>query len=268
MSEVRVAILRIEGTNCEDESARAFQEAGAVPERLHLNQLTDRSSADLRRSLEDYDIMMIPGGFSAGDYVRAGALFGARLRSAIGRDLRAFVEDGRPVLGVCNGFQVLTELGLLPAVDAIMTDHPTAVLAPNDSGRFECRPTFLRYGGADTPFTRELSSGDVIYAPSAHAEGKFLMEGDAYERLMEGGQVVFTYVTPDGSPGGFPWNPNGSPLDIAGVCNPAGNVLGMMPHPERSVYRHLHPEGWRGVRDDMWGDGHRLFESVVAAASR
>ncbi|HID73993.1 MAG TPA: phosphoribosylformylglycinamidine synthase subunit PurQ [Thermoplasmata archaeon] len=262
---MRVAILRIEGTNCEDETERAFREAGALPEKIHLNQLTGHAPLEMRRTLEDYDVLMFPGGFSAGDYVRAGALFGARLRASLGREIRDFVEDGRPVLGVCNGFQVLIELGLLPGFEEVMSPRPTAVLAPNDSGRFECRPTFLRYSGASTPFTGGLEPEDVIYAPSAHAEGKLILEDNSLDRLFENGQVVFTYVDPDGEPGGFPWNPNGSPRDVAGICNPAGNVLGMMPHPERSVHRHLHPEGWRGVRDDEWGDGFRLFRSVVDA---
>jgi len=268
MGDARVAILRIEGTNCEDETERAFREAGAEPEKVHLNQLTGHAPLDMRRSLEDYDVLMFPGGFSAGDYVRAGALFGARLKASLGRDIRAFVEDGRPVLGVCNGFQVLVELGLLPAFDDVMTERPDAILAPNDSGHFECRPTFLKVGGIPTPFTREFETGSVIFAPSAHAEGKLIIENDEHGRLFEEGQAIFTYVNLDGEAGGFPWNPNGSPRDVAGICNPAGNVLGMMPHPERSIYRHLHPEGWKGAYDEEWGDGFRLFRSIVASVSR
>jgi len=154
-------------------------------------------------------------------------------------------------MGVCNGFQILVELGLLPAFDDVMAEKPTAILAPNDSGHFECRPTFLKVGGIQTPFTRELDAGSVIFAPSAHAEGKLIIENDEYGRLFEEGQAIFTYVNTDGEAGGFPWNPNGS-----------------QPHPERSLYRHLHPEGWNGAYDDEWGDGFRLFRSIVASVSR
>ena len=142
--DVRVCVLRIEGTNCEDEMYEAFKMVGASPEKVHLKQLTGQSPSELKRDVEDYDILAFPGGFSAGDYVRAGAIFAARIRSAIGPQIRRFVESEKPVLGVCNGFQILVELGLLPALDDVMSPEPTAALYTNDSARFECRPTLLR----------------------------------------------------------------------------------------------------------------------------
>ena len=142
--DVRVCVVRIEGTNCEDEMAYAFRSVGAQAEEVHLKQLIKQAPADMCRNLEDYDVLAFPGGFSAGDYVRAGALFAARIKASIGGEVKRFVEAGKPVLGVCNGFQILVELGLLPAIEETMTEQPTAALYTNDSGRFECRPTVLR----------------------------------------------------------------------------------------------------------------------------
>ena len=127
--DVKVCVIRIEGTNCEDEMAEAFRMVGAQAEEVHLKQLSKQVSADLGRDLEDYDVLAFPGGFSAGDYIRAGAIFAARIRSAIGDQVKAFVEAEKPVLGVCNGFQILVELGLLPAMDGeVMSPVPTAAL--------------------------------------------------------------------------------------------------------------------------------------------
>jgi phosphoribosylformylglycinamidine synthase len=269
VDDVKVAVLLIEGTNCEDESRRCFASLGARAEKVHLKQLVDPSvGAEDRRFLEDYDVLMIPGGFSSGDYVRAGAIFAARMKSTLAKDLTAFVEAGKPVLGVCNGFQVLVELGLLPALDGVMSPIPQAVLATNDSARYECRPTLLRHeNGGSCVFTRGLGVGQVIQAPSAHTEGKLTLPGDrqdaVLERLIENDQVVFRYVDDTGEYAGYPWNPNGSIDNIGGLCNPAGNVLGMMPHPERSFHRYLHPDWTRSSVGEESGDGRVIFESVL-----
>jgi phosphoribosylformylglycinamidine synthase len=266
--EVKVCVLRIEGTNCEDESCRAFRRLGASPEIVHLKQLTGQDLWEGEaRDLMDYHVLMIPGGFSSGDYVRAGAIFAARMKSRLASPLREFIEDGRAVLGVCNGFQVLVEMGFLPAMDGVMSEAPEAVLHTNDSSRFECRPTLLKYqNNKNCIFTNKLKDGQVLLIPSAHAEGKFLFPSEnaekLYDRLEDNGQVVFRYVGPDGRPAGYPWNPNGTPRDIAGICNPAGNVLGMMPHPERVFHRYTHPD-WTRNREPEQGDGRALFECVL-----
>lgn len=262
-SDIRVCVLRIEGTNGEDEMYDAFRLVGASPEKVHLKQLTGHAPSGMRRELEDYDVLVIPGGFSAGDYVRAGAIFAARIRSDIGPGLKSFVESERPVLGVCNGFQVLVELGLLPAAGGTMTSSPTAALFTNDSARFECRPTLLRNDSrGKCVFTSSIKKGEVMMIPSAHAEGKLMgLDARSVERLEENDQIVFRYVSPDGD-AAYPWNPNGSPSDIAGICNPAGNVLGMMPHPERAVTRFNHPDWTRGYEKED-GDGIRIFRSVI-----
>jgi phosphoribosylformylglycinamidine synthase I len=264
MKDVKVCVLRIEGTNCEDEMAEAFNMVGANAEKVHLKQLTGQVSNGLRRDLEDYDILALPGGFSAGDYVRAGAIFAARMKSAIGPQLRRFVEDEKPVLGVCNGFQILVELGLLPALDDVMSPTPNAALYTNDSARFECRPTVLRNDNrGKCIFTTDVASKKLLMIPSAHGEGKLMsMDPDFVQKLEDNDQIVFRYVEPDGSSPEYPWNPNGSPSDIAGICNPAGNVLGMMPHPERVMTRFTHPDWTRGY-DTEDGDGKCIFTSVM-----
>ncbi|KYK30935.1 MAG: phosphoribosylformylglycinamidine synthase [Candidatus Proteinoplasmatales archaeon SG8-5] len=269
---MKVCVLRIEGTNCEEESYQAFARLGAQPELVHLKQLLGRDvNDDERRDLLDYHVLMIPGGFSSGDYVRAGAIWAARMRK-LEAPLTEFIGEGRAVLGVCNGFQVLIELGLLPAFNGIMSQQAQAVLTTNDSSRFECRPTILKHENkSNCIFTSKLYQGQTILCPSAHAEGKLLFPEDEaaaiYARLEENDQVVFKYVDPEGNYSGYPWNPNGSPYNIAGICNPAGNVMGMMPHPERVFHRHTHPDWTRELPTEV-GDGRAIFESVIEAVSK
>jgi len=261
---MRAAVLLIEGTNCEDDALRAFKAVGADAEKVHLKQLTGDCSLERRRMLSDYDILFIPGGWSAGDYVRAGAIFAARLKSRLGPQLSEFVESGKYVIGVCNGLQVLVESGILPGFDGI-SEHPEAVMAINADGRFQCRPSYIRHEHT-CKVTRGIRQGKVMQIPVAHAEGRISFgEGDreALKRLKKNGQIVFTYCHPDGRPakGVFPWNPNGSLADIAGICNPKGNVLGMMPHPERVIYG-IQQADWTR-KDYKEGDGIRFFRSII-----
>lgn len=258
--DIRIAILRIEGTNCEEESFRAFAELGVRPEYVHLNELGGG------KGISDYQGIFIPGGFSSGDYVRAGAIFAARLKALAMDELREFVENGHPVVGICNGFQVLIELGLLPATHGI-SEVPEAALAVNDSDRFECRPTLLRHESV-SPLTSRIERGRVVLIPSAHMEGKFMLSEEAgkgyLNEMEENGQIVFRYVDREGNEAGYPWNPNGSISNIAGICNPKGNVLGMMPHPERAFHSWQHPVWQRKEYDGAEsGDGRAIFESIV-----
>ncbi len=262
---IKVAVLRIEGTNCEEESYLAWKRLGADVEKVHLKQLLGVDVPDSeKRKMEDYNILMIPGGFSAGDYIRAGAIFGARMKSKLKKDLKQFVEHGKPVLGVCNGFQVLVEMGLLPAMEKTVTDIPEAILATNDSNRFECRPTLLRVEeNKKCVFTRKYDNKEVVLFPSAHAEGKFMMESEEnLKQLKENDQIVFRYTSPGGSTE-YPWNPNGAMDDIAGICNQKGNVLGLMPHPERVFNGITNPEWTRKGLDNSRGDGELLFKSAL-----
>ncbi|MDY6965079.1 MAG: phosphoribosylformylglycinamidine synthase subunit PurQ [Halobacteriota archaeon] len=262
--DIKVGILRIEGTNCEMETYLAFERLGAYPELVHLNQLIGEVKDAERRCVFDYQCLIIPGGFSSGDYIRAGAIFAARMKSMLRDELIEFVKEGRPVGGICNGFQVLVELGLLPAFDEMMSRYPQATLAVNDSARFECRPTLLKHEN-NCAFTGKIQKGKIVRMPCAHAEGKFIFSSenkeDYLKRLIENDQIVFRYVDPDGEYAGYPWNPNGSLLNIAGICNADRNVFGMMPHPERAFHPYTSPDWTRSY--SFKGDGRAIFESVL-----
>ncbi len=271
-SQVKVCVLRIEGTNCEEESCLAFKRLGTKPEKVHLKQLTGTDvTAEEKRNLADYQILVLPGGFSAGDYVRAGAIFAARMKSRLAKDLVEFIKSGRPVLGICNGFQILVETGLLPAMSGIMTEIPEAVLGTNDSARFECRPTLLRKTNRSScVFTSRISPEKMLLIPSAHAEGKLMFPLDRSKQIIkeleDNDQIVFKYVDPEGNLAGYPWCPNGSTDNIAGICNREGNVFGLMPHPERVFFRFTHPD-WTRAPDGP-GDGRAVFESVLDYVTR
>lgn len=250
--DIRIGIIRMEGTNCEEETFSAFRKLGCNPEYVHIKEV-ERG----KKKIENYDGLIFPGGFSAGDYVRAGAIFAARLKAAAMKDLKNFVEEGKPVLGICNGFQVLIELGLLPALYGV-SDEPEASLAANDSNKFECRTTFIKHEG-NSSLTKNIPIGEVEMIPCAHAEGKFIFRDDEYAREAIK-QVVFRYVDEKGNIAGYPWNPNGSFDNIAGIANPDGNVLGMMPHPERAFDR------WQALNGR--GDGRKIFEGMIEYIKR
>jgi phosphoribosylformylglycinamidine synthase len=190
-------------------------------------------------------------------------------------DLKEYLHEGYPIIGVCNGFQVLIELGVLPGINGI-NKTPQACLAVNDSNRFECRPTLLRYeNNGQCKVTSQLTKGKIHIIPSAHMEGKLLFPKENtinhVKILEDNDQIVFRYVDPEGNPNGYPWNPNGSIDNIAGICNRNGNVLGMMPHPERSIFSWQHPN-WT-MKDKEWmkketGDGRPIFESILEYISK
>ena len=268
--QLRIALLSIEGTNNDEELLAALRALGAPAEVVQLKQLEGRDvERSQRRDLFDFQALFFPGGFSAGDYVRAGAIFAARVRAAMGPALEEFVGSGHLVGGICNGFQVLTELGLLPGRPDGRLGKPQAALMTNDSGHHECRPTFLRWEGGRFAPLQSLPPGDRYLIPSSHGEGKLVLSGEPGARLEDlerNGQILFRYVRPDGGPATYPWNPNGSIGDIAAVTNPRGNVFGIMPHPERSFYRIQHPDWTRSGRAEGPGDGHLFLESIVRYA--
>ena len=278
MKTLKICILRIEGTNCELETFLAFKRLGALPEIVHLKQLIGAVKERERRNLKDYDLLVIPGGFSSGDYIRAGAILAARIKGALGGEIEDFIESGNPVLGICNGFQVLVEMGLLPGFAHEKIEMQQVALTTNDSARFECRPTLIKHESrGKCVFTRGIERGSILKMPCAHAEGKFFIaekKREAYIQLLEeNDQIVFRYVDPEGNYTAYPWNPNGSIYNIAGICNPEGNILGLMPHPERAFYAFVGSEWSRmargrrkekeGEKEGAYGDGKRIFESVL-----
>ena len=269
--DIRVCVLRIEGTNCEDETQKAFEKLGVSAEIVHLKQLIKSSDIPeaLHRDLFDYQILMFPGGFSSGDYVRAGAILAARIKKYIGAKLIEFIENGYAVGGICNGFQVMVELGILPGFNNTMSDVAHAVLTNNESAKFECRPTLLKPIN-NCVFTENLDLNKILLIPSAHGEGRFTFTPEKEEEylncLENNNQIIFKYAKPGGNfaDGEYPWNPNGSISDIAGICNPEGNVMGMMPHPERVMHSYLHHDWTRKSQIlNKNGDGRVIFESVI-----
>ncbi len=264
MKMTEACILYMEGTNCEEETKQAFEEVGVSAELVHLKQLTGDVSKNLERNLFDYRILMIPGGWSAGDYVRAGSIFAARIKSKILKEIKEFIGNGYLVGGICTGFQVLTELGLLPGFDGAY-GVPQAALTTNLNSAFQCRPVYLKHN-RKCAFTQKIGVGRILQVPVAHAEGRFIFgeNNQMYlEKLLDNDQVVFRYCFPSGefAGGKFPENPNGSLFDIAGICNLEGNVLGMMPHPERVMDSIQHAD-WTRTQHDT-GDGRIFFESIA-----
>jgi phosphoribosylformylglycinamidine synthase len=255
---VRALVLRTAGTNCDLETQFAWEKAGARAERVHINRLIENP-----RRLADYQVLTIPGGFSYGDDIAAGKIFANQLVHHLAEVLHDFLAADRLVLGICNGFQVLVKCGLLPgSADGRPTLSQTATLTNNDSGRFEDRWVRLR---TDTDRCALLAKGDVLDLPVAHGEGKFIPAADLpLEKLEKAGQVALRYVGPDGKTGaGYPWNPNGSVGDVAGISDPTGRILGLMPHPERHVLAEHHPQ-WTRRPPAEAGDGLAMFRRGVA----
>lgn len=234
----KVCVIRADGTNCDLETFYAFEKAGASCHMVHVNQL--RSGEE---RLADYQILALPGGFSYGDDVHSGKILAVELTSFLKESLQEFVDGKKPVLGICNGFQVLVRTGLLPDR---RPGEIKCTLMNNDSGRFECRWISLRVEESPCIFTRGLS-GNIMSVQVAHGEGRFYAESQQLEAIESSARVVFRYVGPGGAPTMvYPHNPNGSLNSIAGICDRTGLVLGLMPHPERFVDIYQHPNWRRG----------------------
>lgn len=250
----RAMVLRAAGTNCDRETVAALELAGATADRCHVNRLCERPGV-----LAGYGVLVVPGGFSYGDDVMAGRIFGNQLRLKAGEALAGFIARGGVILGICNGFQVLVASGLLPGGDAA----GRVTLSGNASAKFEARWVHLRAATSRSPL---LEEGEVVTLPVAHAEGRLLAaDGAAVQALRDDGQVAFRYVAADGGPARYPDNPNGAVDDIAGLIDPTGRILGLMPHPERHVDRLQHPRWTRGDAPAE-GDGLRYFRRAIAAA--
>ena len=250
MAKVKTLILRAPGTNCDAETAFAFQQAGAEVASVHVNQLIRHE-----KRLSDYQIMVIPGGFTYGDDISEGKILANELGLKLGEDIIKFVEGGGLILGICNGFQVLVKAGILP--EPTDGDASRVTLTTNDSGKFECRWVHLSVNG-ESPcvFTRGIES---MYLPVAHGGGKVAASTEVLPEL----NVVLYYTDENGDKkAGYPRNPNGSVGNIAGICDSSGRVFALMPHPERHIRGTQHPQWTRqGARE--YGDGFQIFLNAV-----
>ena len=254
MTEVKAIVLRAAGINCDMETEHAFELAGAQAQRTHINRIIEDKTL-----LDEFQIIVFPGGFSYGDDVGAGKILANQIRHHLYEPLRKFIDDGKLVLGICNGFQVLVKTGILPGNNS--TDNQQEVtITNNDSGKFEDRWVYL---APQTDKCVFIEPGRQIYLPVAHAEGKIVTKNEAsLEQLKSAGHVAFKYVGENGNEGAYPINPNGSMDSIAGLTDTTGRVLGLMPHPERFVRPTHHPR-WSRLKEKPASDGITIFNNAV-----
>lgn len=266
MTRPQVLILQATGTNRDPDAAAAIELAGGTPVIMHINELHANPA-----HLHDYQMLVLPGGFSYGDALGAGRLLAADMRWLFQDEMARFVEADKPVIGICNGFQALVKSGWLPGAPPLVFP-PTggdevgrATLTRNAFNHFECRWVWLEPNPDSVcVFIRGLT--EAIHCPVAHGEGRFVPRDDGVlADLRANGQIVVTYTTADGGEPEYPDNPNGSVADIAGVCNARGNVFGLMPHPEDHIFPQQHPRYARGERGNL---GLHLFERGIQYANR
>jgi phosphoribosylformylglycinamidine synthase len=255
MLSPRALVLRAPGTNCDHETAHAFERAGAIARRVHVRALAEKPAL-----FDDVQILCIPGGFSYGDDIASGRIFALELALRLGDALRSFRDRGGLVLGICNGFQVLLQTGLLLADGA---GRPRASLAHNRTGQFIDRWVRLEVHGRKCPFLHGLDAPFDL--PIAHGEGRFVAASRAdLESFDASGQLVLRYAA---DPAGNSTNPNGAEADVAGACDATGRVFGLMPHPERFIDATQHP-AWNGRLDSSAaGAGLAMFANAVKAVS-
>lgn len=256
MAEVRALVLRAAGVNCDMETHHALELAGARTDRVHVNRLIEDKGL-----LDRYHIVVFPGGFSYGDDVAAGRILANQIVHHLADPIRRFIDDGKLVLGICNGFQVLVKMGVLPGNGAFRQEHVT--ITYNDSGKFEDRWVHLL---PQTDRCVFIEPQRQIYLPVAHGEGKVVTaDTETLDRLKSEGFIAYRYVGPDGEEGPYPINPNGSAESIAGLTDSTGRVMGLMPHPERFVRRTQHPH-WTRLGEDLDPDGIKIFRNAVRYA--
>jgi phosphoribosylformylglycinamidine synthase I len=266
--EIKVCVMRVGGTNCDAETQRAFQELGVQAEVLQVNELIKRGN------LLDYNVLVFPGGFSFGDYVRSGVIFARHLSAKLGKEIETFVDEGRPILGICNGFQILVEYGLLPGFEGTSV-YPEATLTTNVPQGFKCEWIYLKNeNNGKCAFTSKVPAGKVLRMPIAHGEGRFLFpverEQQMLQKLIDEDMMVFRYCDQNGNvaDGKYPANPNGAFHDIAGICNREGTIFGLMPHPERAMYWWQQPDWTSRAQMMQYGDGKLIFESIIDKLTR
>ena len=257
MAKPNALILRSPGTNCDEETAYAFEMAGANAESIHINQLLADPAI-----IKKFQIVCVPGGFSFGDDISGGKVLALQLQHNLSESLGEFHGNGNLILGICNGFQVLLKSGLLISNEV---EGPAATLTWNDSGRYRDSWVHLTIDTSRCVFLNDI---DQIELPIAHAEGKFVARNNQLLDYLEvNHQLAIRYCKPSGPNGKvpFPGNPNGSVRDVAGICDDTGRVFGLMPHPERFAHATNHPNWTRGVGSaTSQVTGLKIFENAVS----
>ena len=254
MAKVKAVVLRAAGINCDMETEYALQLAGAKAERVHINRLIEDKS-----SLDQYQIIVFPGGFSYGDDVAAGKILANQVIHHLYEPIQKFIDDGKLVLGICNGFQALVKAGILPG-DNSSKRQEEVTITYNDSGKFEDRWVYL---SPQTDRCIFIERGRQIYLPVAHGEGKVVTkDAKVLEKLRSDGYIAFKYVDENGKEGDYPINQNGSVDSIASLTDTTGRVLGLMPHPERFVRPTQHPH-WSRLKNRHDGDGMTIFNNAI-----
>ena len=239
---MKAIILRAAGTNCDYETGFALKKAGFEIDNVHINELISKN-----KKLEEYSLLAVPGGFSAGDYLGSGKVFANKLLFKLNKDIPDFVKKGNLVIGICNGFQVLVKAGILPGFNENYQKQETT-LTLNDPLGFTCKWVKLKTQDTKSIFVKDIKEIDV---PIAHGEGKFIANKEVIEKLYENKQIVFKYEK----------NPNGSIDDIAGICDETGRVLGLMPHPERNLFGINAPNSEYGKIPEE-GQGFKVFQNA------
>lgn len=258
MKKLKVCVLRAAGTNCDKETAFAFLRVGAEAELVHINKFISGE-----KDLLNYQILAIPGGFTYGDDIAAGKVLANELRFKLADDIKRFIQKGKLIIGICNGFQVLVKAGLLPGNGELKQEVSLII---NDSAKFEDRWVYLRSAHNRCVWVKNLP--EIIYLPVAHGEGKFVVEDKTVlERLKKNNQIVFQYCNTGGHLAKYPYNPNGSMESIAGICDDTGRIFGLMPHPERHIDVLQHPR-WTQNKNGQAGDGLQIFANAVSYAKK
>ena len=271
MTQIKALVLTGYGLNCDYETDFSLKSAGADSHRVHINELISGKKDGVQIRLSDYQILVFGGGFSWADDHGAGVLMASKLKQHLGKDMEKFIQDGNLIIGICNGFQTLVNLGLLPGIGGQYRERRVA-LTYNDSGNFIDTWVRLKVNPASpSVFTKGLSDLEL---PVRHGEGKFYASAETIEQLFENRQVVLQYADENGEEAGRAWplNPNGSLRDIAGICDPTGRVFGLMPHPEAFNHFTNHPDWTRkkqalarkgeGTLQEE-GEGINIFRNAV-----
>jgi len=251
------------GINCEEETKMVFDKTGSEGQIVHINEIISNNI-----NIEDFQIMAIPGGFSYGDDTGSGNALGNKLRNNLEEKILDFAQKDKLIIGICNGFQILTNIGLIPATNKQYGKREVALMH-NSNTRYECRWVNIKTASNKCVWTRDI---DTLHLPIAHGEGNFYAPEEIIASIEKNDQIVFKYIKPKGTPAmqEFPYNPNGSMKDIAAICDESGRILGMMPHPER-FNSFVNEDGWELKKEKLIrenkplpteGDGLKLFKNA------